>query len=179
MLQLQRRDRQDRDAGFVDEERRLVGAVRRSAVLHDTKPPRRVLLHDTMIEQDDAVADVFFQSVSRQSAVAALSGHDRRHALGAQPVEQPAQLGAQHARVGQSGKERLDRVEDDALGPDGIDRVAQADEQPFEVVRAGLLNLTRLDAHVVEHDLLACRERTRVEPERREIQREVLDALFE
>ena len=47
--------------------------------------------------------------------------------------------------VGQPAEQRLDRVEHDALGADRVDRVAQADEQPFEIVLAGLLDLAALD----------------------------------
>ena len=40
------------------------------------------------------------------------------------------------------------------LAPDRVDGVAQADEQPFEVVLAGLLDLAALDVDVVDGELL-------------------------
>ena len=112
-------------------------------------------------------------------AVAAFPGHDGGDAFVPQPVEEPAQLRAQHARLGQSGKERFDGVEDDPLGADGVDRVPQADEQTVQVVLAGLLDLVGLDPDVVQRELLARRERARVEPERREIQRQIFDRFLE
>ena len=54
------------------------------------------------------------------------------------------------AVVGQAGEQRLDGVQHDALGADRVDGVAQADEQPLQVVLAGLLDLAPLDAHVVD-----------------------------
>ena len=54
------------------------------------------------------------------------------------------------ASLRQPAEQRLDRVEHDALGADRVDRVAEADEQAFEVVVAGLLDLAALDAHVVD-----------------------------
>ena len=83
-----------------------------------------------------------------------------------QPREQPAQLGAQHAGVAQPGEQRLDRVEDDALGADRPHRVVEPDEQPFEIVFAGLLDLGALDADVVDRQALAPDERGEVVAER-------------
>ncbi len=57
----------------------------------------------------------------------------------------------------QAAEERLDGVEHHALGADRVDGVAQADEQPFEVVLAGLLDLAALDVHVVDDQLAFAR----------------------
>src|SRR5436190_7111986 len=132
-----------------------------------------------MIQQDDAVADVLLETVARETGVAAFSGDDRGHPFGAQPVEQAAQLGAERARVCQAGEQRLDGVQDDALCADGVDRVSQANEQAVEVVRARLLYLARLHAHVFDPQLLALGELARIETERREVEREIVDALLE
>ena len=43
------------------------------------------------------------------------------------------------------GEQRLDGVEHHPLGADRVDGVAEPDEQPFEVVLAGLLDLAALD----------------------------------
>src|ERR1700722_5793942 len=50
MLQTERGDRLHRHAVFPDQERILIGAVQRTAVLQDPKPPDRRLLSDEMIE---------------------------------------------------------------------------------------------------------------------------------
>ena len=68
--------------------------------------------------------------------------------------EQAAQLGAQDRRVGQPGEQRLDGVEHDPPGADGVDGVAQSDEETLEVVLAGLLDLAPLDPHVAHDELL-------------------------
>ena len=77
---------------------------------------------DPVVQQDDAVGDVFLQAVAGERALAALAGDDGRDALVLEPAEQPAQLGAQDAGVGQAGEQRLDGVQHDPLGADGVDR---------------------------------------------------------
>ena len=63
---------------LVDEERVLVGAVRRAAVLDDAQPPGRDLLVDPVVEQDHAVGDVLLEALAGELPVAALAGdHDR------------------------------------------------------------------------------------------------------
>ena len=102
----------------IDQERILVGAVARAAVLHDAQPARRDLIVDAMVEHDHAVGDVLFEPLAGQRVDAALAGDHRGDAAVLQPGEQPPQLGAQHPGVAQSGEQRLDRVEDDPLGAD-------------------------------------------------------------
>ena len=165
VVQPQRGDRQHRDAVRADQERILVGAVRRAAVLDDAQPPRGDLVVDAVVQQDHAVGHVLLEAVAGQRVLAALAGDDRGHAAILQPAEQAPQLGAQDGVVRQAGEQRLDRVEHDALGADRVDRMAEADEEALEVVLAGLLDLAALDADEVERELLlplpACRGRSR------------------
>ena len=81
--------------------------------------------------------------------------------------------------VGKAGKERLDGVEHHPLGADGVDGVTQADEKPFQVVFAGLLDLASLDVHVVESELLARHQIIQVETEGSEIFRQFLRLFLE
>ena len=67
----------------------------------------------------------------------------------------------------------------DALGADGIDRVIQPDEQPFQVVLAGLLDLTALDVDVVEHEFLAPDQTRQIESERRDVALQLRGRLLE
>ena len=148
------RDRHDGDAAGVDEEGKLVGAVGRAAVLDDPQPAGGDLLDDAVVEQDHAVGDVLLQAVAGQRALAPLAGDDGGDALVLEPAEQPAELGPQDGGVGQAAEQDLDGVQHDALGADRVDGVAEADEQPFEVVLAGLLDLAPLDVDVVHGELL-------------------------
>ena len=179
VLQAQRGDRQDGDAGLVDQERVLVGAVDRAAVLDDAQPAGRELLGDAVVEQDDAVGDVLLQPLAGERAVAALAGDDGGHALVLEPAEQPAQLRAQDGGVGQAAEERLDGVEHDALGADRVDGVAQADEQAFEVVLAGLLDLAALDVDVIDQQLLLLGQVLQVEAEGADVLGQLLGGLLE
>ena len=58
-----------------------------------------------------------------------------------EPAEETAQLGPQNGGVGERAEEVLDRVDDDPLGADRVDRGAEAEEEPVEVPVAGLLDL--------------------------------------
>ncbi len=167
MLQPQRSDRQHRNPLLVDEERILVGAVDRSAVLDDSQPAGGELLADAMVQHDHAVGDVFFQAVPGHVAVAPLGGDDGRDALILEPAEEAAEFGPQDARIAQAAKERFDGVQDHALRPDRVDRTPQPDEKPFEVVFARLLDLAPLDAHVVDRQFLPATIASRSKPSER------------
>ena len=64
--QLKRRDRQHRNPALVDQERILVRAVARAAILHDPQAPRRDLVIDPVVEKDHAVGDVLFEPLPGQ-----------------------------------------------------------------------------------------------------------------
>ena len=98
--------------------------------------------------------------------LAALGGDDGGDALLLEPAEEPPQFGAQDGVVGQAAEQRLQRVEHDALGADGVNRMAQPDEQSFEVVLAGLLDLAALDVNVVDRQLLLRDQVIEIEAER-------------
>ena len=113
------------------------------------------------------------------SPVAALARDHGGDALVLQPPEQPSQLRPEDGVVLQAGKQRLDRVEDDALGADGSNRVVEADEQPFEIVLAGFLDLAAFDAHVVDRELPRRDQLRQVEAERRDVAGDLLVVLLE
>jgi hypothetical protein len=69
MSQCQRRNGQHGDAIVVDHVRVFIGAVRCAPALDDSQAPGGNLLADPMVEQDYAIGDVFFQSVTGQRAV--------------------------------------------------------------------------------------------------------------
>ena len=56
--------RQKFQTGIGDQERILIGAVPRAAVLDDTEPPRRQLILDALLQRDDAVRHVLFDGCS-------------------------------------------------------------------------------------------------------------------
>ena len=138
----------------VDQEGILVRAVRGAPVLHDPHTARGDLPRDPVVEQDHAVRDVFFEPVPGEGARAPLGRDDGRDPAGFQPAEQAPQLRAQQAGVRQAREQALDGVEHHALGADGVDGVAQADEQSLEVVLPRLLDLGALDVHEVDEELL-------------------------
>ena len=109
----------------------------------------------------------------------ALGRDDRRDALVLQPGEQTIELGAQDALVGQHAEQGFDRVEHDALGANGIDRRAQTDEQPLEIVLAGLEKLISVEDDVLDGKPLAADQPAEIEAQRERILREVIGALLE
>jgi hypothetical protein len=179
VVQAERGDRQHADAVVADEEGELVRAVERAAILHHAQVARGDLIVDPMIEQDDAIGHVLFEAVTGQLLAPRFGGDHCRHALGLEPAEQPAQLGAQDRLVGQAGEERFERVQHHAFGADRVDRVIQPDEESFQVVLAGLLDLAALDVHVLEHELLATHQGRQVESEGRDVALELRVGLFE
>ena len=135
-----------------------------AAVLDDPQAPRRDLVGDAVVEEDHAVGDVLLEAVAGEGVRAPLAGDDRRHALLLEPAEQAAQLGPEDGLVGQPCEERLDGVEDDALGADRVDRVAEPDEEAVEVVLARLLDLAALDVDVIDGELLLSESSFRSKP---------------
>ena len=115
MVEAERGHRKNRDTLFVNQEGVFVRAVHRAAILDDTQPARRKLLNDAMIEQDNAVGDVFLHSLSRERALAALGGDDGRDPLILEPAKQAAQFRAQDGGVAEAAEERFERVEHDPL----------------------------------------------------------------
>jgi hypothetical protein len=65
MFQGERGDRQDDQASLIDQERVLVGAVLRAAVLDYPQTARGDLITDAMVKMDDAVADIFLKPLAR------------------------------------------------------------------------------------------------------------------
>ena len=128
--------------------------MERAAILHHAQATSRVLLGHAVVEKDHAVRDVLFQPLAGERSFTLFTGDHDRHAAVLEPAEHPAQLGAQHVRIGQTGKERLDRVENDTLGPHGFYRKLKSDEQALKVVFAGFLDLAALDPHIVDGELL-------------------------
>src|ERR1700674_1417814 len=75
VLQSERRDRQDRYSMFIDQERIFVCAVTGAPVFDNSHPARGSLLADAMVEQNDAVGNILFQTVPGESAVSFLGRH--------------------------------------------------------------------------------------------------------
>src|SRR5947209_4534745 len=154
MVQAQRGDGQDAEAALVNDEWILIGAVNAAAVFHDAQTAREDLVVDAMIEQDDAIGDVLFETAPGEGALAALAGDDRGDTFIFKPAKEAAQLCAQDALVLKAGEKGFDGVEDDPLGSDGVDGGRQADEEAFEIVVAGFVDLVAFDADKVEDQLL-------------------------
>ncbi len=94
---------------------------------------------NAMIEQNHAVGNIFLETVARESAFAPLGGNDGRQAAVLQPAEQAAKFRAQDSGIGEAGEKSFERVEHHALGADRLDRILQAEKQPFEIVLARFL----------------------------------------
>ena len=114
-----------------------------------------------------------------ERALAALTRDDGGDALVLQPAKEPVQLRAQDLLVGEAGEEYLERVEEDALGADGVDGVGEADEETVQVVVARLLDLRAVEEDVVDDELLLLDESRQVEAERRHVGRQLVPPLLE
>ena len=101
------------------------------------------------------------------------------HALVLQPSEQPSQFGPEDGVVLQAGKQRFDRIEDDASGSHRPNGVIEPDEQPFQVVLARFLDLAAVHAHVVDRELLRLDQLRKVKTERRDVAGNLLFVFLE
>ncbi len=132
-----------------------------------------------MIQHDDAIGDIFFQSVPGQRPITPFPGDDCRDALPLEPAEQPPQFGAQDGRVGEAGEEGFNRVQHDPLGPDRVDGMPQAHEQTLQVILARLLDLAPLDVDVIHRELLLTHQFVQVEAQRADVLRKFFGCLLE
>ena len=131
-----------------------------------------------MIEKDDAIGDILFQAVACQRIVSLFARDDGCHAFVFEPSKEPAKLGAKDEGVGQSCKERFDRVEDDPFCPDRINRMFKADEEAVEVVFPGFFDLASLNADMVDQKSFGGSETVEIKPERGHILGQFLGGLL-
>src|ERR1700761_8882521 len=118
-----------------------------------------------MVEQDDAVSNVLFQSIARQHALAAFSGDDGGQFLILEPAEQTAELRANQRLVREPGEKHLKRIQHYALGADRPHSTLQADKEALQIVFAGLLDLAALDEHMIDRELAALLKFLQIVPE--------------
>ena len=117
-----------------------------------------------MVEQNDGVGHVFFESVPGKSSLTPLTGNDRGHAFVFEPPKEARQLHSEDAGIGESREQRLDGVQDNPLRPDRPDRVIQSDEEPLQVVLTRLFDLMPIDADIVDDDFLWAMSAARSKP---------------
>ena len=151
----------------------------RAAIFDDAQTACGNLVGHPVVEQDHAIGNIFFQPVTGQSAVAAFGGDDGGYAPVFEPAKQAAQFRPQDALILQSGKQIFDGVENHALRANGVDGGAQPDEEAFQIVVAGFVNLAALDADEINDQLLFVRQFIQVETERANILRELGAGLLE
>jgi hypothetical protein len=117
--------------------------------------------------------------ISRQPSVASFPGDHRGDLALLEPGEEPPELGAQRRAVLERPEQRLDGVDDHALGADLVNRRAQPDEQPVEIPLAGLLHIGVQHADVVDDQTARRFELGEVKAQRGDVSNEVLHRLLE
>ena len=163
--QTQRRNGQDAEAVLINQEWIFIGAMGRTAIFDNAQPPRGDLLNHTTIEDDDAVRDIFFQSIPRQSAVALFASDDGRDAFFLQPPEQAPQFSAKNGCIAQAGEQALDRVEHHAFCTQCFNGIIEPNENSFEVILAGFLNFVPLNPNVIDKQLFLRDQRVDIKSE--------------
>ena len=137
------------------------------AIFDDPQTAGGNLIGHAMVEQDDAIGDIFFQAMTSEGTVAALAGDDRGYTLVFQPTEETAQLGAENAFVRQGREKSASIVSSTTrLAPMESMACIQTDEQSLEVVFTGFFDFASLDADVIEDELLLSDELVKVETKR-------------
>ena len=148
-------------------------------VLDDAEPAGGDLVDHPVVEGDYAVSHVLLETVAGEGRLPGLAGDDGGDPPVLEPRKQPAQLRPEHRVVHEPGEEHLHGVERHPFRPDGVDGKAQADEQPLQVVFAGLLDLGRIDMDMVDHHLFLVDQAVYVKPEGCHVFREVRGRLLE
>ncbi len=178
VIETERSNRQDGKAVFINEERILVRPVCRAPVFDDPQPAYRRLIRHAVIEENDAVGDVFLQTLPRQRTVPPFGRNYRRHAFPFQPAEQAPQLRAEDMRVRQFEEERFDCVKDHAFRMDRLYREMDSYEKPLEIVIAALRGFSPLDADLLKPDFFPLHEVGQVKPQRSDVRREFFFSFF-
>lgn len=150
-----------------------------AAVLDDTQAPGRDLVHDPVVEGDDAVRDILFKAVLGDRQVPAFARDNSSHTPVLEPVEEPAQLRPEDRLVGKAGEKGFKGVNGHPFCTDLIDHRAEPDEQAFEVVLAGLLDLGAFNDNVIEDQSLPADKVVKIEPHRPEIFLKIVNILLE
>jgi hypothetical protein len=108
-----------------------------------------------------------------------LAGDERGDLLVLKPAEEAAEFGPKDRLVGEAGEERLNGVQHDPLRADAVDRCAQPDEEAFEIILSGLVDLAPLHAHMVDRQLPGPEQPGDVEAQRGDVGAQLLGGLLE
>lgn len=154
MVQANRGDRQHRESAVIDRKWIFVGAVGAAAIFHHPYTSGGDVVGNAMVEEHDAIGDVFLEPEAGQGFLASFAGDEDGHAERFEKLEQAADFTAQQTLIGKAGEQRLHRIEDDASRADRFDRVAQAHEQSLEVVLTGFGNLMWVDLDMIDGEEL-------------------------
>ena len=122
-----------------DQERVLVGSVRRPAILDYPQTAGGDLLVHPVVENDHAVRYVLLDPVPGERVAGPLAGHHGGDGTVLEPPEQPAQLRPHDGLARERAEQPFNGVEHDPLGPDALDGVVDQGEQRLKV------ELPRLD----------------------------------
>ena len=104
VIKPERGDRKYADSVSSDQKGEFVGAVERAAIFHHAQIPRGNLVVKTVLEENDAIRDVFLKPVTGQLVASPLGRDDGGDAFGLEPAKEAAQLGPQDRFVLQPGK---------------------------------------------------------------------------
>src|SRR3954451_9223475 len=110
MVQPKGRNRHYGKAIVADDERILIRAVSRSAILYDPESPGRKLMIDTMVEENDTIGDIFLETITRQRVLTTFSGDDRGDPAILDPPKKASKLGAKYPFIRKPGKQGFEGV---------------------------------------------------------------------
>ena len=132
-------------------------------ILDDSQSSCRDLLNDAMVERNHAVGHIVLQAMSRGCTLASLGRNDRRRSQILASAEEPPKFGTQDQFIRQRGEQGCDRIQYDPLRLDAIDGVTKTDEESFQIVLAGLLDLALFRSDEIIRQEIPLLERRKVE----------------
>src|SRR5471030_1152924 len=92
----------------------------RAPIFNDANSTGGNLLSDSVVQENDAIGNIFLKAMTRKRATPKLAGHDCGDLFRLEPTEKSFYLQAENACVCDAREERLDRIQNNAFGANGV-----------------------------------------------------------
>src|SRR5579872_6645190 len=104
-----------------------------------------------MIEKDNAIRNILFETVAGQSSLTAFARDYGSEFPVLKPTEHTPQFGTEDGFAVEPGKESLNAVKENSFGAYRVYGVAEANKKSFQIIFAGLLDQGAIEIDVINH----------------------------
>src|SRR5476649_623180 len=92
----------------------------RAPIFNDTNSTGGNLFPDSVVQENDAIGNIFLKAMTGIRAMPKLAGHDGGNLFRLEPSEKSFYLQAENACVCDAREERLDRIQNNTFGTNGV-----------------------------------------------------------